>query len=415
VPRCTPTRRLLLVLFCVSALTTAGATAGAASTTGAPRTGAPVTVMTMGDFETAGSNNFVWAQAAQARFADINGSGGVRDVRGRRHRVKVIVCDTQLDPSRAARCARRAVEQKVAAIVGLSVIDSDQVWPVLEPAGIAGIGTRINSVSDATSAVSFPLAAGLPGVLMGLPQVLARQGAIKIGVVISEFGTATDGALGFLRRGLALTRAGEGPIVRVSRAGTDLSRAAQEVTRDGVDGVIGFVVGGDEGALIRRLRESGFKGRYATPASFGVNPLASAAADSTEGALVVGEFAPLFSPGPGAHEFRQDMAVYTSASAKSDDEGAINYWLAARVFERVAARLDRIDAPSMLAALRQTKGLDMGGLTPPLDATRDDSELPRLLNRTVTFSRIRNGLLVPVRTGFFDPFAGRFVSTRAAG
>ena len=116
-------------------------------------------VMTIGEFFV----NPQWPAAVKARVA--------ASIRGRDRRrgrcdasVKVIVCDTKADPSEAQRCAQRAVDQHVVAVVGMSALDSDVIWPVLEAAGgIPVIGPPVNTERDATSPVAFPLASGIVG------------------------------------------------------------------------------------------------------------------------------------------------------------------------------------------------------------------------------------------------------------
>lgn len=392
------TEIVVAVALVASVLENGGATASAHTSKGAP-----VSVMTMGDFK----NNREWPGAVNARFKKVNGKGGIKDTTGVRHKVKVIVCDTKFDVAQTEGCAHRAVEQGVVAVIGMASINSDRVWPVLEAAGIPVVGSRINMALDGQSKVSFPLGSGVVGVFTGMPQLVAAQGARKVGIVVSDFGNATTSLISLIETGLRLTSASEGPVVRVPLGATDLASYVRDGTAGGVDGLIGFVTPQSEGPLLDSVKRSRFAGRTVTQASLVNDSLVTRLGEAAEGTLVVGEFVPLTAKVPGIKRFRDDMLSYNTDL--SFNEGALTFWLAAWVFERVAQGLPKIDAPSVLAAMGKLQRLDMGGVAPPLSTSTENPDLPRLFNPTVTFGKVRSGQVVPVSTRFFNPLAGRFV------
>jgi ABC-type branched-subunit amino acid transport system substrate-binding protein len=365
--------------------------------------------MTIGDFASPGAINPEWVTAVQARFRAVNAGGGLLDVFDQRHKVVLSVCDTEVDPDQTARCAQRAVDRRVAAVVGMAAAYSDRAWPILEAAGIPVIGPRVNGIGDATSPVSFPLAAGLPGQLAAMPEVLAQHGATRIAVILSDFGTGTDDALTFIQRGLSLTPASAGPVVRVPQGATNLAPAVAAATRGGVDGIVGLVAGGPPGSVVQQLRSSSFRGGYATLASFGNAGLASDPNPSIDGTFVVSEFALPSSGGPGFRQFHRDMA--TESAPRAANDGTINFWLSAWIFEGVARSLSSIDAGSVLRSLEQLNGYSTGGITPPLTTTRtQDPTLPRLFNSAVVLNTTQSGRLVSTRSQFFDVVVGRYVA-----
>ena len=146
--------------MCAVVAATSVTAIGAGTSHGAAGAETPVTVMTMGDL--AGSTE--WPDAVKSRFDTINERGGIRDTSGARHEVEVVVCDTQFDVTATDACAARAVDEQVAAVVGMSVANGQAAWPRLEAAGIPVIGTRINTQSDVTSPVSYPVGSGVVGV-----------------------------------------------------------------------------------------------------------------------------------------------------------------------------------------------------------------------------------------------------------
>ena len=299
---------------------------GGASAVQARSDGAPIAVMTMGEFFA----NPQWPVAVKARFADLNRAGGIQDAAGTRHKVKVIVCDTEADPVQTQQCAQRAVDDRVVAVVGMSVLDSDAVWPLLEAAGIPVIGSRVNTDRDVSSPVAFPLGSGIVGTFSAMPQLLARQGAHKVAVVMSDFGAATSSALGLIESGLSRTSASAGPVVRVPLGVKSLAPYAAAATRDAVDGVIVFLERKEQAGLLRSLKVANFRGRIVTQASLSItgNPAID------DGTLGVGEFPPVNARGRGMNLFRSDMADagISSSGLLGLDAGALNFWLAAWVF-----------------------------------------------------------------------------------
>ena len=371
----------------------------------------PIKVMTMGEFEVPASNAKDAARPAgvRARFVTVNAKGGIADDAGVRHKVQVIVCNTMFDADEAERCAHEAVERGVAAVVGMSVVNSDRVWPVLEGAGIAVIGPALNRADDAISPVSFPVGSGTAGLLYGMPQLLARQGAEKIGILVSDFGASTDGVVGLIENGLRLTSASEGPVVRVPQNETDLEPFVDDVTAEGVDGVVSFLAGRGEALLLEELEASGFRGKHVTQTSFITSRLLYDMLRQTNETLVVGQFAQIAASAPGITRFREDMRAFDPDVPSN--EGALNSWIAAWVFERVAKGLDTIDARAVLDAMGELENLPMAGLTPPLTTVFDPENLPllpRLFNPTVTFNQVDEGVIEPLSERFFDPFEGRF-------
>ncbi len=127
------------IALAVALLPTATARAGAPARPKAKFTGPPLTVMTIGEFQVAsvGSANPELAGAVKARAKAINANGGIKDASGATHQVKVIACNTNLDPNRATQCAQDAADRGVVAVVGDNSVNGGEILPVLENAGIA--------------------------------------------------------------------------------------------------------------------------------------------------------------------------------------------------------------------------------------------------------------------------------------
>jgi len=203
-----------------------------------------------------------------------------------------------------------------------------------------------------------------------------------------------------------MTAATGGPVVRVPIGVTDLDPYVQQATEGSVDGLVVFVATENRTAPFQALAAAHFEGKVVTQASL-VQPLLARDDPSLDGTLVVGEFPPFETRTPGMRQFQKDLLERDVGLAFEKDETALSFWLAARVFQGVAAHVSRVDAASMLQALGATRGLDMGGLTPPFSASSSRTAYPRLFNPTVTFERVHNSDVQWIDKGFFDPFAGR--------
>jgi ABC-type branched-subunit amino acid transport system substrate-binding protein len=398
---------LVVIGTAVAAL--AGGSMAAPAITGTPTSGTPIRVATIGDFDANGVDNSQWIEAVRARFDAANARGGLMDASRQRHPVQVIACNAASDPDQTARCAQQAVDQGAVAVVGLSAVYDDRALPILSAAHIPALGVRVNGETDATNPASFPIASGLEAELLAMPQLLAFRGSTKVAVIISDFGTATDDALAVLREGLGRTSAALGPIVRVAPGTVDLAPAVATATEPGVDGVIGFLAGGTRGTLTQQLRAAHYAGRYVTRAPWGSAASASDPDPSVSGTLVVGHFPPPTSGDQGWTQLRRDMGVNIRQAAALD-EGTVNSWLAASVFEQL---LESVDLTWLKTAVLEPivyNGTgDSRGLTPALTTTATDPARPRAFNDTVTFSVTRVGAPLLLDRRFFDPYSGRFV------
>ena len=242
--------------------------------------------------------------------------------------------------------------------------------------------------------------------VLGNATVAPREGAGKIGVLASDFGPAGGSLLSLIEDGLALTTASGGPVVRVPLGVDNLEPYVSAATAGDVDGLVVFVASDDPVAAFEALDAAHFEGKVVTPASL-VEPVLSSNETTVDGTLLVGEFPPLTARLSGMRQFREDMLDHDVKLAFETDEGALNFWLAAWVFQRVAATVPRIDAASMLQAMANLERLDMGGLTPPLTTAVPSTSYPRLFNSTVTLGRVEQGEVQWIGKRFFDPLSAQ--------
>ncbi|GAA3302193.1 hypothetical protein GCM10020295_47320 [Streptomyces cinereospinus] len=120
----------------------------------------PITVMTWAPQDTNATNKPGMPALALAYARHVNASGGIN---GRE--LKVVICNDRNDSVDAARCARRAVEEKVVAVVGSYSQFTDTFFPILEGAGIPYIGGYGITNAEFTSPLSYPVNGGQPALL----------------------------------------------------------------------------------------------------------------------------------------------------------------------------------------------------------------------------------------------------------
>ncbi len=158
-------------------------------------TGDPVTVMTMSTYDTDSLNAKAVLDVAQAAVVQINNDGGLGG-----HELKLITCNDSGDPNKAADCARQAVDEGVAAMVGGFTANGDAIMPILDEAGIPWYAPPGISSAELSSEDSYPITSGVLG-LAGLGQMAAEDGCDKVASInfdlpssgsIAQLGSTTN-------------------------------------------------------------------------------------------------------------------------------------------------------------------------------------------------------------------------------
>jgi hypothetical protein len=106
-------------------------------------------------------------------------------------------------------------------------------------------------------------------------------------------------------------------------------------------------------------------------------------------------------------------AALKEANAPSENDynslGGMGTWAAYTGFKQVAEAIaggaSKIDSGNFIAQATKTTNLDTKGMVPVIDFTKPWTENPdyiRLFNRTVVYSTIKDGKVVPLTTEFED-------------
>jgi hypothetical protein len=362
---------------------------------------------------------------AQAYARWVNKQGGING-----HELKVITCNDHNDTISAGRCARQAVAENVAAVVGSYSQHGRSFMSQLEGAGIPYIGGYGITNEEFSSPLSYPVNGGLPTLLAGNGRQLAHS-CERVSLVRPDTITG-DQMPPLLNAGLLQGDRSAAKDVRAPEDATEYTQQAEIALRDvGADPALldAATEGGEvEGACVtaalgdrtdaffdsfRRLQEDTPRVRLAAlVGSVGQTLVNRTGGKSSpfENAYVTGWY-----PAPSDVRWAP-MRKVIQEEAFSDnrvdptDPGVQTTWIAYRVLHAAINSLGEGDVTAR--AIQQTldqgigDGVDTGGLTPKLSWRYEDMlavrDFPRIANAMVTYQEVREGRLVAVGNGFVN-------------
>ncbi|GGY94646.1 lipoprotein [Streptomyces poonensis] len=402
-----------------SALLSAGAVAACASlavgcgvvpgTTGGSGD-APITVMTWAPEKTAATNKPGMPAMAKAYARWVNAQGGING-----HKLRVLTCNDHNDTVGAAKCARRAVDEGVVAVVGSYSQHGRSSLSPLENAGIPYIGGYGVTDDEFTSPTSYPVNGGQFALLAGLGEQLADAcGPVVLvrpdSLVGDTMPVLLDAGLGTEDHSAVTDQlAAEDATEYTTASQKALEQATSDPSRTGC--VLPSL--GDRTATFmdsfRRVREDYPEVRTGAVLGSVDQSLIDATGGASgpfEGAYVTGWY-------PEESDERWDtMNDVISEHAFGDnridaaDPGVQTTWVAYTVLKAVVEKLGdgEVSAETVRKALDDGLEVSTGGLTPTLRWRFEDliaaGDFPRLVNANVTFQVVRDGRLVAARNDF---------------
>jgi len=362
-------------------------------------TGEPIKVMTVTTLNAAGPTYQNIANTAEAFESYINARGGIA---GRP--LEVTVCDEQFDPAVATTCARQAVEEGMVSVVGSFTFFAESIVPVIAESDITWFGPCCPiAPSELTSPHSFPIG-NQPMYAVGAVKRAVDDGCRAINAVIIDgaqiFLPPMENAIGALGQSF-------GEIVILPPTAQDYSSEVAQATSADADCVI-MIVG--ETPFITwntAWTQSGTEAVQYGPQG-NLNEVSAAGNEaSTDGDIIAGMY-PDISTDPWS-EYRVALADAGVGDDGNDYNslGGMGTWAAFVGFTQIAETIDgEITASSFFEAASNTTNLDLGGMVPPLDFTQEWTDglegYQRLFNRSVVYSTLDNGKVVPLPGGFED-------------
>ncbi|WP_328483635.1 ABC transporter substrate-binding protein [Streptomyces sp. NBC_00377] len=355
--------------------------------------GTPVKVMVWTPEDTQGSAQPGVRLTAQAYEKWINANGGIKGAP-----LKVLTCNEKNNPDEAEKCAQQAVAEKVVAVVGSYSLAGDRYMPILQKAGIPYIGGTGVSAAEFSNPLSFPVNGGTPVVFAAHGRQLVQNGCKKISGVRYDVAAAAVVSQ-FLTLG-AVSAGGSAPKdIKVPLTATDLAPQVAAATK-GSD-CVSVIMGTASGLFVKSYVQSGAKTELASVVGNLTPQLAESTGGSSsplEGAAITGYYPPISDPA-----WKDFVAAAKGKDIDTTNGANGTTWVAFKVFTEAVVKLPAISAAALVQELDTTKGIDTGGLTPPLNWQASTAlpikGLDRIHNTTATELTIRDGKIEWARSG----------------
>jgi ABC-type branched-subunit amino acid transport system substrate-binding protein len=332
---------------------------------------------------------------AEAAVKSINAAGGISG-----KQIDLQFCNANSDPNAALACARKAVSDKVAAVVGYTDTFSSSALPVLEQAKIPAVGLmpRGNAV-ELNSAASFPFEGGSAGDSLAAPFGLKAAGGKAVVAVSADVPSAIANA-GLVEKGAAKAGIKYAGVVKIPTTGvTDYAPYAQQIKALGGDSVMFNATVAQIQGVMKASKALGLKVTFMQHGTaFGVKEIA-ATGDIAEGLMLVSGY-PAYSDtsNAGIAKYNADMAANGTNDASLKRPGSINAWLAVYAVKDVAegkggtpAITGAITSTSLMAAMKDAKDVDLEGLAKWTPMGTGPAEMPRVAHSTVNFLLVKGG------------------------
>jgi branched-chain amino acid transport system substrate-binding protein len=362
-------------------------------------TGEPIKLMTVTTLNANGPTYENIAITANLAADFINENGGIN---GRP--VEVTVCDEQFDAAVAASCARQAVEEGAVSVVGSFTYFAEAIVPVIAESDITWFGACCPiSPSELSSPYSFPIG-NQPMYAVGEVKRAVEDGCESINAVIAEgadaiFRTPMENAMKAYGRTF-------GNVIITPTIAQEYSSEVAQATSN-ADCIV--VVMSETPFLTwntalqqadTTVRQYGNQGN--------LNAISAKGAEEVTNGNIISGMYPDISTAPW-DDYRAALAAGNIDQEANDFNslGGMGTWAAYMGFAQIASTIEGdVTAQSFYEAASRTTALDLDGMVPVLDFTQEWTDgLPgynRLFNRSVVFSMLENGQVVPVDNEFSD-------------
>lgn len=325
--------------------TTAAPTTAAPAATAAPKDTSPIKVMVIGTLQSP-TLSFPEIQTMfDARVQGVNDAGGIG---GRK--ISVIYCNDKQDANEAGNCARKAVSEKVVAVSGPFTLMGDSILSVLEPAGIAYVGSSVLAPKDSTSKVAFPFGGGvfLSGLAAGK---VATDNGCLVGVAMSGNVGASVVYLDSTKKAFELSKGIMEDFTRIDTGNVpDFSPIVASILKNNPTCLFALNGPADNAKLLGAIAQSGKKVRIFTGASSLPQALVSALpASLTEGAMLVSQSASINDTLPEIADVVAEAKKYNVSDKDQAGSFGLTSYLSAKVlFNQMKLITGDITAASML-------------------------------------------------------------------
>jgi branched-chain amino acid transport system substrate-binding protein len=347
----------------------------------------------------------------QAHIDAINSTGGING-----HPVKLVVCSDQGDANQARTCANDAASNSniVATVFTFSSWD-DTIDPIVVQAGLPQIAVDPQGANDlSTCTVCFAFWGGGITDSVGAATLLhtydnvnkVNYAFINVPVAQTEVGYGKQTFLQIVPNGSVTVQ-------YIPPTAADMSQYVE--ASKSAEGVAIVLPPAQLISFLNTAKSLGITTKYSTLGVFITPTLLQQGGQLLDGAVVAQDTAPPTSDVAGAKEYRADIAKYAPAGTATNDQTALDGWIAVKAFGDVAKTIKgSVTRASVLAAMNSLKNYTgLGGLIPPFSTDVKFTGLggvaPRLLNPTLYPVRLQNGVEVSLSPDFYNPFTGKSV------
>jgi ABC-type branched-subunit amino acid transport system substrate-binding protein len=290
-----------------------------------------------------------------AAVAAINKAGGING-----KKIQDIFCNSKGDANTAVTCAREAVKDKVAAVVGDIDLFNAQTTPVFAAAGIPVIGQWSDGdSSDGTNSDSFPINSGSFGSYPATIFAMKAMGIKKVAIVPLDFPIALSQAA-VVQKTIAAEGLQYGGMIKVPVEGvSDYSPYAQQVKSSGAQGVVPLIGPAAFTGMQKALDSLGIK------VTTGVCEICG---ETEPGLLLGGPYPPATDmSNPGIATFNKELVAAGLKQVSPTDinvYSGLNAWAAMHAAAEVAKTIKgAVTASSLTQALHHASNIDVEGLT----------------------------------------------------
>ena len=386
-------RLVVLAITIVSALgvaacgssSSSSSSSSTANASSSASSGAPIKLMTMGVISSPQFSEPSIPVGAQIAVNEINSAGGISG-----HKLQLIVCNDQNNPNDAAQCAREAIKDKVAALVG-GLEDYDRlIEPLIVQAGIPWVG--LITPDDYTSSNLFLFGGEGVDAFAAASMALAQQGCKHIAVVVTAAAGTEKINAAQLEAGIRAGGAKVAGSFTVPATAVDFAPTVAAVRSAGADCIASGTSPAQTGSLIAAANTGSPKLKIAE-AEGGVPPaLVKALGKAANGLIATSGLLPATAAQGAVPKLLQTMQT-EYPKVPFDTFAEIGY-ASVNVVAQAAKGLKDVTASSLTAALPKVTGFDTG-LGPVLNlSTAPVSAYPRLFDDKDYVYVAKNGVYV---------------------
>jgi len=297
---------------------------------------------------------------AEALIGTVNDAGGIN---GRK--LALSVQDDQYDPKQAVAGARYfATQEPVLGIWGNNGTATTLAGlPTLESGGVPLLFPMALSNKLAAYDKSFASMLTLSGQFELYSNWIATQpdkAGAKWGILYQNDGTSAEVVDGFKK--------GKTPVaadVNFERTATTYAPQLQRMKDAGITDAIFIGNANQLSVTLKEAAQTGYEPNWTSSLGNTGPDLAKLVGPLAEGVTTVNPYAPPQSDLPGTNEFRAAMDKYQPG--KTQSMFALNSWVGGKIIVDALQRAGKdVTRDSFVAALNETKGLDVGGIMPPI-------------------------------------------------